>query len=81
MPPKRMTDRTLIARSTSVIAAACVVVAAVERGQDDTTPPSTMPRPAGVNGIAVSSEAIRATKKAAATGPSGHLKPSASTTK
>ncbi len=43
-------------------------------------PTSTMPRPAGVNGTAVRSEATRATKKAPLM-PSEMSKPRASTTK
>ena len=62
-----------------MIAAAPGRVDAVEHGQDADDADSTMPRPAGVNGTAVSSDAIRATKKAPLM-PRWTSKPSARTT-
>ena len=65
MLPKMMIESTLMARSTSAIAAASVGVGAVDhRSGCPRCRASTMPRPAGVNGMAVSSEAMSATKKA-----------------
>ena len=59
-----MIERTLIPRSTRAIVVASVVLTPYAAVSTPTTPSSTIPRPAGLNGTAVSNEPISATKKA-----------------
>ena len=75
-----MIERTLIARSTSVIASACVCGTPYTMVSTNTMPASTKPIPAGVNGKAVSNEPVSATKNAPLIPRCTSLKPNAPTT-